>query len=87
MKNLFLIVFVSLLSSILSIAGYKYFEEPKVIIRESAPVRYTNYTDPNEESFIGKGPRTFLSATPTNFTSAAEAVTPAVVNIKSKWRV
>ncbi|MEO1517038.1 MAG: Do family serine endopeptidase [Bacteroidota bacterium] len=82
MKNFGLIALVSLLSAVLAIAGYRYFEEPQqVIIRESAPAVYANYTEPF--SNIDVSPRKFLSSSPTNFTNAAEAVTPAVVNIKT----
>lgn len=83
MKNIGLLLVVSLISSFFSVATYKYFEEPKVIIRETSAARYTNYTDPTDEMLSGKSQRNFISATPTDFTSAAESVTPAVVNIKA----
>jgi len=83
MKNISLLFVVSILSSVLSVAGYKYFEEPKVIIRESSPAMLTNYTEPAEELLSSRKQRTFLSSSPTNFTAAAESVTPAVVNIKA----
>ena len=81
MKNLSLTILASTLSAILAIAIYRHFEEPKeVVIRETVPARYTNYTD---DLMAGTQSRNFLSSSPTNFTSAAEAVTPAVVNIKA----
>jgi len=81
MKNIGLIVLVSVLSAIVSVSAYKYFEEPReVIIRESNPAMYTNYTD---EMLSGNRQRAFLSSSPTNFIKAAEAVTPAVVNIRT----
>lgn len=81
MKNLVVITVVSVLSALISVSVYKHFEEPQeVIIREQAPVRYTNYTD---DLLSGNRQRTFLSSSPTNFTKAAEAVTPGVVNIKA----
>lgn len=82
MKNLGLIAIVSILSSVLSVSIYKYFEEPTLIIRESAPVRYINNEDPGNES-INKSARSFASSSPTNFITAAESVTPGVVNIKA----
>ena len=81
MKNIGLIVLVSVLSAIVSVSAYKYLEEPReVIIRESNPAMYTNYTD---ELLSGNRQRAFLSSSPTNFIKAAEAVTPAVVNIRT----
>lgn len=81
MKNLLVITVVSVLSALISVSVYKHFEEPReVIIKEQSPVRYTNYTD---NLLSGKQQRNFTSATPTNFTNAAETVTPAVVNIKA----
>ncbi|MEM1320409.1 MAG: Do family serine endopeptidase [Bacteroidota bacterium] len=81
MKNFGLIILASVISAIVSVSLYRYFEEPReVIIRESAPAMYTNYSD---QLPSGLAPRQFLSSSPTNFTSAAEAVTPAVVNIRT----
>ena len=81
MKNLVLVAVVSILSAATSVSLYKYFEEPQgVIIREQVPVRYANFADDQEMKHPS---RTFLSSSPTNFTSAAESVTPAVVNIKA----
>jgi serine protease Do len=51
-----------------------------VIIRETVPARYTNFSDDNLSELPT---RTFLSSSPTNFIASAEAVTPAVVNIKT----
>ncbi len=82
MKNLGLIAIVSIISSVLSVSIYKYFEEPTLIIRESAPVRYISNDDPDDES-INRSTRSFTSSSPTNFITAAESVTPAVVNIKA----
>ncbi|MEL6865317.1 MAG: Do family serine endopeptidase [Bacteroidota bacterium] len=82
MKNLGLVLFASMFSAVLSVSLYRYFEEPReVIIRESSQAMYTNYTD---ELLSGKTSRSFLSSSPTDFTAAAEAVTPAVVNIKTQ---
>ncbi len=81
MKNLVLLTAVSVLSALVSVSVYKYFESPReVIVRETVPARYTNYTD---DLLSGGIQRNFLSSSPTNFITAAEAVTPAVVNIKA----
>lgn len=80
MKKYGIVAISSLLSALLAILIYKQVEEPReVIIRETVPARYTNFGDPFSEPLQG----TFLSAAPTNFIVAAEAVTPAVVNIKT----
>jgi len=83
MKNIALIFFVSLLSSALSVFLYRYFEKPTIIYREAPSAMYTNYNDPASDMLSGNLQRTFLSSSPTDFISAAEAVTPAVVNIKA----
>ncbi len=91
MKNIGLIFGVSLLSAFISISLYKYFETPQeVIIRETSPVVYTNYSDeerreknvlPKENS--KKPSKKTIVHTSLDFTDAAEQVTPAVVNIKA----
>lgn len=61
---------------------YRLFDKPReVVIREDSSARYaaTLGEDPLDEV----RPRTFLSAAPTEFTGAAEAATPAVVNIRT----
>ncbi len=79
MKQYALIGISSLLSALLAVLIYRYFEQPKeILIRETVPARYTNF-DPMDVS----KQRIFLSSSPTNFIAAAEAVTPAVVNIKT----
>ncbi|MCB0633154.1 MAG: trypsin-like peptidase domain-containing protein, partial [Lewinella sp.] len=91
MKSYGVIIGSSLLSAFLAIMAYHWLVGPReIIIRESVPSRYTNYTDDIIEELR---PRTFLSAAPTDFSVAAESVTPAVVNIKSiqtglmdRWR-
>ncbi len=80
MKHYVIVVVSSLLSAVLAIFFYKQVEDPKeVIIRETVPAKYTNFADP----FKMPQQRPFLSAAPTNFTDAAEAVRPAVVNIRT----
>jgi len=77
----FLILLVSVVSSFFTVMIYKYFDAPQqVIIRESSSAKYTNYTD---RLFADVAKRQFLSSAPTNFTSAAGVVTPAVVNIRA----
>ncbi len=79
MKHYLAIILSSILSALLAIAAYRYFEKPReVVIRETVPAQYTNF-DPMEVS----KQRAFLSSSPTNFIAAAESVKPAVVNIKS----
>ena len=79
MKQYLIIGISSLLSALLAIAAYRYLEDPQeVIIRETVPAQYTNF-DPLEYS----KQRRFIASAPTDFTAAAELVTPAVVNIKT----
>jgi serine protease Do len=81
MKSYLTIIGSSLLSALLAVIIYRHFEEPgQVVIRETVPAVHTNYSDdPLSELRL----RAFLSSSPTNFIAAAEAVTPAVVNIKT----
>lgn len=81
MKQYIPIIISSLLSAILAVAIYRYVEKPKeIIIKETIPARYTNFKD---DPLVELPARTFISASPTDFTAAAGAVTPAVVNIKA----
>ncbi|HHH50577.1 MAG TPA: PDZ domain-containing protein [Saprospiraceae bacterium] len=81
MKNVKLVLATSLLSAFLSVAIYRFFEQPKqIIIKEKIPATYAKYSD---DTFVGSAQRKFLASSPTNFISAAKVVTPAVVNIKS----
>ncbi len=80
-KHFFIMAATSLFSAFLAVFVYRFFETPReVVIRETVPARYTNY---NEDPLNDIRPRTFLSSAPTNFTAAASAVTPAVVNIRT----
>lgn len=91
MKYYGTIIGCSLLSAFVAVMAYHWLIGPQeVIIREAQPSRYTNY---DEDLIQQIRPRTFLSAAPTDFSSAANAVTPAVVNIKAiqtglmdRWR-
>lgn len=80
-RTIALIFIVSIFSSFMTVMIYKNFDTPqKVIIRESSPAKFTNLTD---RLFSDIAKRQFLSSAPTDFTSAAREVTPAVVNIRA----
>lgn len=79
MKQHIGIVLSSLVSALLAVVIYRFFEGPKeIVIRETVPAQYTNF-DPLEVS----KQRVFLSASPSDFIAAAERITPSVVNIKT----
>ncbi len=79
MKQYAVIGISSLISALLAVSVYRYFEQPREIhIRETIPARYTNF-----DALEVSKQRSFLSSSPTDFIAAAEAVTPAVVNIKT----
>ncbi len=81
MRTFIPIAVSSLLSAVIAVFIYKQIESPReVIIRETVPARYTNFS---EDPIDGIPQRSFLSSAPTNFIAAAEAVTPGVVNIKT----
>ena len=83
MKNIIPIVISSFLSAILAVFIYKIIETPQIIYAEgtSPEALYTSFdwSDP----LSGNTQRTFISSSPTDFTSAASLVTPAVVNIRA----
>lgn len=80
MKQYLAIGISSLLSALLAVAAYRYFEPKRdILIRETVPALYTNFDDMK----VSKQ-REFLSSAPTDFIAAAEAVVPAVVNIKTR---
>ncbi len=84
MKNIAMLLGVSLISAVLAISGYKYFEEPReVLIRETIPARYANYNNADRSITANLQRSNIPSSSPTNFITAAEAVTPGVVNIRS----
>lgn len=81
MKQYGVIAVSSILSAIIAVFIYRVFEEPReILIRDSQQAKYTAYTD---DPLNSPRERLFLSSAPTNFTAAAEAVTPAVVNIRT----
>ena len=74
-------VFISFLSACLAILIYHNFFAQKAEIESGgAEARYATF---HENLFNGAAQRQFLSTAPTDFVNAAEAVTPAVVNIKA----
>ncbi len=85
MKNIGLMIGSSLLSAILAVFIYRHFEEPvKVIIREETKPIFSSFKEANAENTnTAPSTRTISSSAPTDFISAAESVTPAVVNIKA----
>ncbi len=75
------LVVTSLLSAVLAVMIYRWVDKPRqIIVRETTPAQYANWS---EDLLNDIRPRTFLSSSPTNFISAAERVTAAVVNIKT----
>ncbi|MCB0689506.1 MAG: trypsin-like peptidase domain-containing protein, partial [Saprospiraceae bacterium] len=83
MKNVALLIFVSLFSSLLTVGLFKYFDEPdKIIIREPVQVERTS-SMVSEEHFTDPPRRSIISSTPTDFVTAAGKATPAVVFIRT----
>lgn len=77
----FIAVSASVISSILTVLAFRYFTPAQeIVIKDSNNARYASLADYN---LSGRLQRTFLSSAPTNFTSAAEAITSSVVNIKA----
>jgi serine protease Do len=93
MKKVLPILISSLLSALLAVWIYRQFETPqKVVVHQTAAIpKYTNFN--NEQAWVtpiesglnysASRSANYPSAAPTHFTTAAEAVTPAVVNIKA----
>lgn len=81
MKKYGIVVASSLLSAVLAVFFYRLAgESQQVLIRETLPSQHTGWTD---DPLLGAKQRKFLSSAPTNFTAAATAVTPGVVNIRA----
>ncbi len=81
MKKYGIVIVSSLLSAVLAVFFYRLFGAPQeVVIREALPSQHTGWTD---DPLANAKQRTFLSSAPTNFTAAATAVTPGVVNIRA----
>ncbi len=72
---------MSLASALIAVGVYRLIERPQIVEQqENQRVFYAKYSD---KILSGSLQRKFLSTSPTNFTTAADAVTPTVVNIKS----
>lgn len=84
MKKYLILAFTYILSSASGALMVSLLNRPKeVVIREDAPPRYASQgQDPLDEN----RPRSFISTSPTEFTAAAAAATPAVVNVKTIQR-
>jgi Do/DeqQ family serine protease len=80
-KVLLTAIAASALTAIVTVLVMRSLEPPREFtLRDSANNRYANFTD---YVLSGSPQRRFLSSAPTNFTAAAEAITPSVVNIKA----
>lgn len=80
MKNVALLVFVSVISSISTIGLFKYFDKPeKIIIREAVHAKKASLTD----ELLSEKQRTVISSTPTDFVSASKHARPSVVYIRT----
>lgn len=86
MKKYGFTLVTSILSALLAVFLYDRIQEPReIIIREALPARYTNLqTTPDPLSRPATQPE--FRAAPNNFVQAAQAATPAVVNIQSIQR-
>lgn len=82
MKKYLPILLVSMSSSLLSVFLYSRFDRSPRVVWENGEgeVRYTGLVD---KLFNARSNSTFQSSAPTDFTEAAEIVTPAVVNIRA----
>jgi predicted methyltransferase len=83
MKKVLLVVLISVFSSVTTLLVCQHFFPPKatVIQKSNSPAIYTNFL---EQSQLPKG--LYYSSAPTDFTEAANEVTPAVVYIKSSQK-
>lgn len=82
MKNIGLLLGCSFLSAIISIILYAQFVQPEqIVIREKVQPTYASYR--TNDAMAARQSRVFATSSPTNFTTAAESVRPAVVNIKA----
>ena len=80
-KTILIAVSASLVTAVATVFGLRYFEpQRETFLRDGANSRYASFTDFN---LSGNVQRKFLTSSPTNFISAAEAITPSVVNIRA----
>ncbi|MDX2134315.1 MAG: trypsin-like peptidase domain-containing protein [Saprospiraceae bacterium] len=82
MKKYTPLLFVSLFSAFFAVSVYRYFEPERHIIWNDSDgeVRYAGLVD---KLFDARNNSLFHSAAPTEFITAAEIATPAVVNIRA----
>ena len=83
MRKYFPFILISIVSSLFSVFIYSQFARPSRVIwttGDGGEARYTNLVD---KLFNARSNSTFLSSAPTQFISAAEVATPAVVNIRA----
>ena len=79
-RQILITALTSLFSAVAAVFLYQQFvPQQQVIIRDATEARYASQQDWINEI----RPRTFLSASPTSFSEAAEAVTPGVVFIRA----
>ncbi len=82
MKNVLLIISVSILSALLAVLVYRQFAPPQqVIIRETMPATFASDTKYLADRYPE---RQFISSSPTDFIAASNAATPAVVFIEAR---
>ena len=80
-KTIFTTIAASFVTALITVLVMRYFEpQREVVLRDGSNARYANFTD---YTLSGNLQRKFLSSAPTNFISAAETITPSVVNIKA----
>ena len=83
MKKYGLTLVSSVLSALLAVFLYDSIQGPReVIVRETVPARYT-YLDTSNDPLLRPATQPEFRAAPNNFVRAAQAATPAVVNIRS----
>jgi serine protease Do len=74
-------IITALITAITTVFAVRAFEgPPQISIKDINNAKNVSYTD---AMLGGKFQRSFISASPTNFTAAAELITPSVVNIKA----
>ncbi len=80
-----LAVLIAIVSSIVSVGAYRFFEQRNYWSGQDA--NYAKYAKYYDAIFSGRAQGDFQSAAPTNFIKAAAIATPAVVNIKSLGKI
>ena len=80
-NTLLIVVIASMVTSVATLLVSRALFPPReIVLRDSNNGKYANFTD---YMLSGKLQRSYISSAPTNFISAAEAITPSVVNIKA----